>query len=82
MTTYLYLFSSGVSNFSVEYLERLLKVARVVPAVNQIELHPYEIYRSNNCLYLIPVQLLPSERCRRVLPRERNCHHFLFALGV
>jgi glycerol 2-dehydrogenase (NADP+) len=31
---------SGVSNFSVEYFERLLKVARVVPAVNQIELHP------------------------------------------
>ncbi|KAG9313434.1 Aldo keto reductase [Chiua virens] len=30
----------GVSNFSVEYLERLLKVTRVVPAVNQIELHP------------------------------------------
>ncbi|KAG1902123.1 NADP-dependent oxidoreductase domain-containing protein [Suillus fuscotomentosus] len=30
----------GVSNFSVEYFERLLKVARVVPAVNQIELHP------------------------------------------
>ena len=33
-------FSPGVSNFSVEYLERLLKVARVVPAANQIELHP------------------------------------------
>lgn len=32
--------ASGVSNFSVEYFERLLKVARVVPAVNQIELHP------------------------------------------
>ncbi|KAH7886933.1 NADP-dependent oxidoreductase domain-containing protein [Phlebopus sp. FC_14] len=30
----------GVSNFSVEYLERLLKAARIVPAVNQIELHP------------------------------------------
>ncbi|KAF9004813.1 Aldo keto reductase [Cyathus striatus] len=30
----------GVSNFSVEYLERLLKVVEVVPAVNQIELHP------------------------------------------
>ncbi|KAH7928628.1 Aldo/keto reductase [Leucogyrophana mollusca] len=30
----------GVSNFSVEFLERLLKVAKVVPAVNQIELHP------------------------------------------
>ncbi|EGO03834.1 hypothetical protein SERLA73DRAFT_175491 [Serpula lacrymans var. lacrymans S7.3] len=30
----------GVSNFSVEYLERLTKSARVTPAVNQIELHP------------------------------------------
>ncbi|KAG8677990.1 hypothetical protein FRC09_020219, partial [Ceratobasidium sp. 395] len=30
----------GVSNFSVEFLERLLKEAKVVPAVNQIELHP------------------------------------------
>lgn len=30
----------GVSNFSVPYLERLLKEATVVPAVNQIELHP------------------------------------------
>lgn len=31
----------GVSNFMPEYLERLLKVATVVPAVNQIEIHPY-----------------------------------------
>ncbi|KAF7325863.1 Aldo-ket-red domain-containing protein [Mycena kentingensis (nom. inval.)] len=30
----------GVSNFSVEFMERLLAVAEVVPAVNQIELHP------------------------------------------
>ncbi|KAJ8091854.1 hypothetical protein PM082_021090 [Marasmius tenuissimus] len=30
----------GVSNFSVEYLERLLANSEVVPAVNQIELHP------------------------------------------
>jgi len=30
----------GVSNFSVEYLDRLLPEATVVPAVNQIELHP------------------------------------------
>ncbi|KAG5654440.1 hypothetical protein H0H81_002629 [Sphagnurus paluster] len=30
----------GVSNFSVEFLERLLASAEVVPAVNQIELHP------------------------------------------
>ena len=31
----------GVSNFMVEHLTKLLDVAKVVPAVNQIELHPY-----------------------------------------
>lgn len=31
----------GVSNFMIEDLERLLAVAEVVPAVNQIEVHPY-----------------------------------------
>jgi 2,5-diketo-D-gluconate reductase A len=30
----------GVSNFQVEHLERLLAEADVVPAVNQVELHP------------------------------------------
>ncbi|KAL0952438.1 hypothetical protein HGRIS_006709 [Hohenbuehelia grisea] len=31
----------GVSNLSIKNLERLLKTAKVVPAVNQVELHPY-----------------------------------------
>ncbi len=31
----------GVSNFMVEHLTKLLEHAEVVPAVNQIELHPY-----------------------------------------
>ena len=31
----------GVSNFMPEHLERLLGAATVVPAVNQIEVHPY-----------------------------------------
>ena len=31
----------GVSNFIPEHLERLLSETSVVPAVNQIELHPY-----------------------------------------
>ncbi|KAI8886763.1 Aldo/keto reductase [Backusella circina FSU 941] len=31
----------GVANFAIPNLERLLKTAKVVPAVNQIELHPY-----------------------------------------
>lgn len=30
----------GVSNFSVEYLERLIANSEITPAVNQIELHP------------------------------------------
>ncbi|RPD58321.1 Aldo/keto reductase [Lentinus tigrinus ALCF2SS1-7] len=30
----------GVSNFSVQYLQELLKIATVIPAVNQIESHP------------------------------------------
>jgi len=30
----------GISNWSVSYLERLLKHATVIPAINQIELHP------------------------------------------
>lgn len=30
----------GVSNFSVKKLQGLLDVARVPPAVNQVELHP------------------------------------------
>jgi 2,5-diketo-D-gluconate reductase A len=33
--------SIGVSNFQIEHLERLAAECDVVPAVNQIELHPY-----------------------------------------
>jgi 2,5-diketo-D-gluconate reductase A len=33
--------SIGVSNFQVEHLERLAAETEVVPAVNQIELHPF-----------------------------------------
>src|SRR3954469_23863005 len=31
----------GVSNFMPEHLDRLLATATIVPAVNQIEIHPY-----------------------------------------
>jgi 2,5-diketo-D-gluconate reductase A len=33
--------SIGVSNFTVEHLERIIDATGVVPAVNQIELHPH-----------------------------------------
>ena len=31
----------GISNFSIIKMEQLLKTAKIVPAVNQIECHPY-----------------------------------------
>lgn len=33
--------SIGVSNFTIDHLERVLKVAKIVPAVNQVEAHPF-----------------------------------------
>lgn len=39
----------GVSNISVDFMEELLKVATVVPAANQIELHPYVVVVSRSC---------------------------------
>lgn len=42
----------GVSNFSIEFLDRLLPKVTVIPAVNQIELHPYVVIsRSSSCPY-------------------------------
>jgi 2,5-diketo-D-gluconate reductase A len=37
--------SIGVSNFQIEHLRRLADEAEVVPAVNQIEVHPYFLNR-------------------------------------
>ena len=31
----------GLSNFSITKTENLLKTAKIVPAVNQVECHPY-----------------------------------------
>ena len=31
----------GISNFTITKTERLLQTAKIVPAVNQIEYHPY-----------------------------------------
>ena len=31
----------GISNFSITKTEHLLQTARIVPAVNQVECHPY-----------------------------------------
>ncbi|KAF8174251.1 Aldo/keto reductase [Pholiota molesta] len=35
--------SIGVSNFEIDHLQKVVKIARVKPAVNQVRLHPYNI---------------------------------------
>ncbi|CAA7262783.1 unnamed protein product [Cyclocybe aegerita] len=42
--------SIGVSNFTIEDLQKVLKTARVTPAVNQIHLHPYNISENKELL--------------------------------
>ncbi|SJL00492.1 related to aldo-keto reductase YPR1 [Armillaria ostoyae] len=42
--------SIGVSNFRVQDLEEVLEVATIVPAVNQIEFHPY-VYEAAKPIY-------------------------------
>jgi diketogulonate reductase-like aldo/keto reductase len=42
--------SIGVSNYLVEHLETTMKTAKVLPAVNQVEFHPY-IQRQNLVLW-------------------------------
>lgn len=33
--------SIGLSNYSPETVERILKIAKVKPVLNQVEIHPY-----------------------------------------
>lgn len=40
--------SIGVSNFSTKKLAQLMSTARIMPAVNQVEVHPY--WRNDNVI--------------------------------
>jgi diketogulonate reductase-like aldo/keto reductase len=33
--------SISISNFLVEHLEAVLEIAEIIPAINQLEYHPY-----------------------------------------
>ncbi|MBN1864247.1 MAG: aldo/keto reductase [Victivallales bacterium] len=61
--------SIGVSNYTVEHLEELLKHAKVPPAVNQVEFHPWlfqkkllEFCRANNIMLVAYSPLTKGER--------------------
>ena len=64
----------GVSNFMVDHLERLLAGTTVVPAVNQIELHPYftqQAVQEADAKHGILTQGVVPDRRHHVLPRQR-----------
>ncbi|PCH37783.1 Aldo/keto reductase [Wolfiporia cocos MD-104 SS10] len=57
--------SIGVSNFEVEHLQKIISTARVVPAVNQIEYHPY-VFQAN-------VATLEYMRAHGIVPASYGC---------
>jgi len=67
----------GVSNFSVAKLEALLKAAKLMPEMNQIELHPYlqqpamlEFCRSNGILLTAYAPLGSADRPSRLKVKD------------
>lgn len=62
----------GVSNFGIGHLEELLKVAKVTPAVNQIELSPF-LQRKELVDYCnrrgIALEVLVSQKASSILMR-------------
>ncbi|KAK6509528.1 hypothetical protein TWF481_004268 [Arthrobotrys musiformis] len=56
----------GVSNFGIEHLKRIRKIARILPAVNQIEYNPYlqnpalkEYHKTHNIVTAVYGPLIP-----------------------
>ena len=67
----------GVSNFMPEHLERLLAETSVVPAVNQIEVHPYFQQTALQRLHARarhPDAGVVANRRHHLLPRRREEH--------
>ena len=65
----------GISNFSVKKIKDLLTYARIKPAVNQIEVHPY--FRNDYNIDFCRSQVRPLPRallCRKVVVKRRT--HF------
>ena len=83
----------GVSNFMPHHLDRLLAETEVVPAVNQVELHPYftqpDVQQRDAAHGSSPGvvadrrnHLLPRTVGRRAAQRDAGCHHRRYRDGV
>lgn len=64
----------GVSNFTAEHLDRIMDTSGVVPAVNQIELHPYfpqeEMRAVHDALGIRTVAWSPLGQAKQVFEEE------------
>lgn len=64
----------GVSNFTAEHLDRIMDTSGVVPAVNQIEMHPYfpqeELRAVHDSLGIRTVAWSPLARAKAVFEEE------------
>jgi diketogulonate reductase-like aldo/keto reductase len=64
----------GVSNFTAEHLDRIMDTSGVVPAVNQVEMHPYfpqeEMRAVHDTLGIRTIAWSPLGRARQVFEEE------------
>jgi 2,5-diketo-D-gluconate reductase A len=64
----------GVSNFTAEHLDRIMDTSGVVPAVNQIEMHPYfpqeELRAVHDSLGIRTVSWSPLAKAKALLEEE------------
>lgn len=64
----------GVSNFTAEHLDRIMDTSGVVPAVNQIEMHPYfpqeELRAVHDSLGIRTIAWSPLARAKAVFEEE------------
>ena len=77
--------SIGISNFTITKTENLLKTAKIVPAVNQVECHPYlqqpklkKYCDSKGCVYITQHPPLPHPNT----PTPPHYCNVFYSLGI
>ena len=71
----------GVSNFGEKHIEKLLQTAKVVPAVNQVELSPF--LQRKDLVEYCRSKGIALEVCHQPLtPPSFRCHHTGLVTGL
>ena len=71
----------GVSNFGEKHIEKLLQTAKVVPAVNQVELSPF-LQRKELVTYCRSKGIALEVRHQISTPPFSRCHHTRLVTGL